>query len=117
MPLNEYLLQMEEANIIIDQCYTDSYGMNAIEALSMGKIVLSGNEPNNVIEFGVDYCPVINIKPSVDCIVNELTKLINEPAKLKDLSYQSMLYASQVHNCEKVATKYLNLFENELKKK
>ena len=46
-PLLEYLKIMQEANIIIDQCYSYGYGMNAIEALAMGKVVLSGNEEEN----------------------------------------------------------------------
>lgn len=116
LPLNEYILLMEDSDIILDQCYVDSYGLNAIEALSMGKIVLSGNEPNNAKEFGIDYCPVINIKPSVEYIVNEITKLVEDPEKIKDLAHKSMLYAYQIHDCEKIAHKYIDLFEEEIHK-
>lgn len=114
IPLNEYLLQLNKADIVIDQCYAYSYGMNAIEALSMGKVVLSGNEPNNVKEFGIDYCPIINIQPSVDNIVEELKKLINEPTRIKEIANQSKHYVSLLHNCDNIAYKYVELFESQL---
>lgn len=113
--LQEYLRLMEDTDIVIDQCFAYSYGLNAIEALSMGKVVLSGNEPNNIKEFGIDYCPVINIRPSVNNIVEELTKLINNPEKISEISCKSKLYATRVHDCEKIAHEYTDLFEAEMK--
>lgn len=112
IPLREYLLQMSQSDIVIDQCYAYSYGMNAIEALAMGKVVLSGNEPNNMKEFGIDYCPVINIRPSVDDIVEKLKQLVNDPTRIKEISNQSKHYVSQIHNCENIANKYIELFES-----
>lgn len=114
VPLNQYLLLMEKSDIIIDQCYGYSYGMNTIEALSMGKVVLSGNEPTNAPEFGVEYCPVINIRPSVENIVEELSILINNPDKIEQLAQQSQYYFSKVHDHIKVAKKYIKLFEEEI---
>lgn len=116
VPLNEYLSLMRESDIVIDQCYAYSYGMNAIEALAGGKIVLSGNETGNPKEFGIKSCPVINIKPDVANIYEALDKLINDPELRRSISKESTIYARKVHNCKIVASKYINLFKEDLNK-
>ncbi|AVM52297.1 glycosyltransferase [Bacteroides zoogleoformans] len=113
LPLNEYLAIMRDADIIIDQCYAHSYGMNTIEALSMGKVVLSGNEPENMQEFTINYCPVVNICPTVDSILTELDILINDPSKIDMISKESIDYALNLHDCKNIALKYINLFSKQ----
>lgn len=110
LPLNEYLKILERADILIDQAYAKSYGMNAIEGLAMGKIVLSGNEPGNAEEFGVTDCPVVNIKPDADDIYNKLEQLVNNIDKVKQLSKESVQYARIIHDQKNVARKYIELF-------
>lgn len=110
--LDEYLKIMEEANIIVDQCYSYGYGMNAIEALSMGKVVLSGNEEENQREFGIIECPVINIKPNADYIYDILSNLISNPDKIKEISHESRIYAESIHDARVVAQRYIEMFNS-----
>lgn len=112
VPLQKYLQIMEDTNIIIDQCYAMGYGMNTIEALAMGKVVLSGNEEENQKEFGVSYNPIISIGPSSENIYERLEELINDPCRIKELSEMSRKYAEEIHNCSLVAQKYIRLFNN-----
>ena len=112
LTLTQYLLFMREANILVDQCYGSGYGMNAIEALSMGKVVLSGNATENQKEMKNDTIPIINITPNVGQIYTALESLILNPDKIKELSERSRQYAEEVHNCSRVAQKYADLFEN-----
>ena len=44
LPLKQYLKEIESSTIIVDQCFSRSYGMNALYAMSLGKVVLSGAE-------------------------------------------------------------------------
>ena len=110
VPLADYLKIMQRSNIIIDQCYADGCGMNAIEAMSMGKVVLGGNEPGNAEEYGELNCPVINIHANVEEIYNILVDLINNPEKVKRISEESRKYAVRVHDCRTVAQKYIYIF-------
>lgn len=111
-PLLEYLKIMQEANIIIDQCYSYGYGMNAIEALAMGKVVLSGNEEENMKEFCVTECPVVNIKPNAGYIYNKLEYFICNPKAIDEYSRKGRMYAEQIHDAPVVAQKYLDVFNS-----
>lgn len=112
VPLVQFLKYLDEADIVIDNCYGDSNSMTAVEALSMGKVVLAGNEPGHTKRFGIAMdSPVIDIWPDVDSIYCELEKLVLNPDIIRSLSKQSREYACQVHDCKKVAAKYINVFK------
>lgn len=108
MPLNDYLALMESTNIVIDQCYAGSSGMNALYAMAMGKVVLGGNEPENMAEFGC-YVPAINIKADANQIYVELEKLVNCPSRILELSQESRKYVEEKHDSVLVAEKYIEL--------
>lgn len=112
LTLTQYLSVMKDANIVIDQCYGCGYGMNAIEALAMGKVVLSGNEPENQKEMGCSDIPVVNIIPNVKQIFLVLEDLILNCDKIELLSVRSRKYAESVHSCQVVAQRYIETFSN-----
>lgn len=108
LPLNEYLSVMERCNILLDQCYAGNVGMNAIEALAMGKVVLGGNKYNLP---GVSLeSPVVDIVADQEQIYNALKKLVLNPKLIIELSHRSREYACEVHDCRKVAQKYVDIF-------
>ena len=111
VPLNDYLRMMSSANIVVDQCYGCSSGMNAVEAMAMGKVVLGGNEPGNAESFGEKESPAINIKPDKKDIYAKLEELVLNPDKIRDLSVKSREYVCRVHDCKKVAAQYVELFK------
>ena len=112
MPLDEYLPLLNRTNILIDQVYADSVGMNGLYALAMGKVVLGGNEPENQKEFGECDCPIINIIPDADQIYAELEKLVKNPNLIKTLSVKSRVYVEKVHDAKTIAKKYIDSFKN-----
>lgn len=111
MPLGKYLKVLEEANIVVDQAYSYGYGMNALYSLAMGKVVLSGNEPECGKEFGRDDIPVINIKPSVEDIYNKLEKLVLNKKSVEEIGYKSRKFVEDFHDYKKVAKQYLETWE------
>lgn len=111
MPLEKYLKVLEEANIVVDQAYSYEYGMNALYSLAMGKVVLSGNEPECGKEFGRDDIPVINIKPSVEDIYNKLEKLVLNKKSVEEIGYKSRKFVEDFHDYKKVAKQYLETWE------
>jgi len=113
LPFTEYQKLLDSCNILIDQACSYSYGMNAIYALSKGKVVLSGNEPESEIFFGTEI-PVINILPSTNDIIEKLIDLINNPNKLMQIGEQSRAYALTVHNHISVAEKFITLYNKVL---
>lgn len=110
MPLNEYLPLLYRTNILIDQVYADSVGMNGLFALAMGKVVLGGNEIENQKEFKEFDCPIINIEPNVDMIFNILEDLIMHPQNIELLATKSRKYVERVHNSKLIAQRYIETF-------
>ncbi len=113
LSLSEYLEIMKKSNIIIDQCYSLGYGMNTIEALAMGKVVLSGNEKDNQLEYGVKTNPIISISPNSDIIFSRLEYLVLHPDMIGKISYESRKYAEEIHDCKIIADRYMKTFLND----
>lgn len=111
LPLNEYLELLKRTNILIDQTYACSTGMNALYALAMGKVVLGGNEPENSIEFNYPNIPVINIGPDSEQIFKELEYLIHNPSVIMKLSREGRKYVESLHDSKIVAQKFIETFK------
>lgn len=107
MPLNEYLDVMKRANVVIDQMYSHSLGVNGVYALAMGKIVMGGAERESLKSLNVENSPVINLKPNAQSIIDEVEKLLEKRNQISDLGYQSRIFAEQVHGHTKVAQQYI----------
>ncbi len=110
MPFKLYLNVISRANIIVDQCYGFSYGMNAIYSMAMGKVVLSCNEPECQDEFKRSDIPILNIEPNVNQIVNTIENLILNPSVIQDLSIKSRRFVEEFHESKIVAQQYIDVF-------
>ena len=114
VPLAIFLEYMNQADIIVDNCYGDSNSMTAVEALSMGKVVLAGNEPGHTALFGETIeCPVIDIWPDTESIYKELERLVLHPDMIKKMAIKSREYACKMHDCSVVAARYIRAFEEQ----
>ena len=76
MPLNDYLEVMEKTNVIIDQMYSYSLGVNGIYAMAMGKVVMGGVEPESLRCLNVNESPAINLEPNARSIIDAVEKLL-----------------------------------------
>jgi len=112
MSLSKYLDLMSRTNIVIDQVWSHSCGVNAIYALAMGKIVLGGAEPESLKSLGLVSSPVINIKPDVNNIVSIIEGLLEQRESFEELGFASRLFAEKVHSHIKIAEKYLSAWGN-----
>lgn len=110
LPLDKYLDMINKANIIIDQCRSYSYGMNALYCMAKGKIVLSGNEPECNEELGFQNSPVINIIPNTEQIVWELENIIRNKHKIEEMGWNSRSFVEANHNHVNIAEKYLRVW-------
>lgn len=112
MPLNDYLQLLQRTNILIDQVYAGSSGMNSLYALAMGKVLLGGNEVENAKEYGVPQIPIINIGPNSEQIFMELEKLITNPQEIVRLSEEGRKYVEKYHDSKIIAQKYIDVFKS-----
>lgn len=109
MSHKEYDLFTDEMDIIVDQCYSYTYGMSAAYGLAKGKVVLSGLE--EIAKKGhYKECPIINIKPDVSDIVEKLSYLIENRKEINVISEASRSFAEKYHDYKKVAEKYIKIY-------
>ena len=112
MSLNDYLNVLERADVVIDQCHTHSYGMSTLYSMAMGKVVLSGWEESCSKEIGMDDCPVINIKPSVEDIENKIISLIEKRSDIQEMGLKSREFVEKHHDYIKVAQRYIDTWKD-----
>ena len=100
--------RLAAADIVIDQCHSRSYGMLALEALALGKVVLSGGETFPEYQ---DQCPVIDIRADVDDICDKLEEAMNV---MRDPEYAQKHcdYVKKVHHSSSIAVKMVQLYGN-----
>lgn len=113
MSLEEYKKVISEVNILIDQCKSFGYGMNALYGMAMGKLVFSGNELENEKEFGEKNIPVVNITPNVEDIEKKLEYYILNPKLIISEGERARKFVERFHDSEVVARQYLKLFREE----
>lgn len=112
LPINEYLKIMEKANVIVDQMYSHSIGLNGVYALAMGKIVIGGAEPESLKSLGVYSSPVINVKPNPHDLIRKIEGLLEIRKEIPRLGYEGRLFAEKTHSHIKVAGQYIETWKN-----
>lgn len=111
MNLSKYLETVERVNIVVDQCFSYSYGLNALYSMALGKVVLSGCEKECLNEFKIRDCPIINIEPSVDDIVNKIEGILNNRKSVSEIGFESRKFVEEFHNHVGIAQKYVDTWE------
>lgn len=110
LPLEKYLEIMQQTNIIIDQCKTYSWGLNALYGLAEGKVVLGGGEPEAKSFFNVPDNPIINILPDENDIFMKLEYLILNQDYISTLGEKGRKYIEKYHNPLLIAAQYLDIW-------
>lgn len=108
LPFNEYKRILSETNIVIDQCKSYGYGINACISMAQGKIVMGGLE-REVEEMGkIKECPIINILPCVDDIVKKIENIMNwDESKFIEVGRKGRSFVSTYHNYLERSKDYL----------
>lgn len=105
---SEYLDVLQRSDIVVDQALSYSYGMNALLSAAMGKVTLSGAEPECLSELGVEQSPIINILPSVEDIFSKLDRLVSDRILISKLSNDSRRYVENLHDSKVVANRFIS---------
>jgi hypothetical protein len=107
LPLNKYLSELRKADIVIDQVRSYSYGMNALFALAMGKVVISGAEPVALEAAGLTGSPVLNVKPNADDLGRCLHGLLGDRAELERRAAAARPWVAARHDARVIAERYV----------
>lgn len=108
MPFTEYLALMRKVNVVVDQTYSYSAGMNALFGMAMGKVVMGGAELESLTALGVETSPLINILPDHKDIEMKIERLLDERSSLTEKGALSRKFVEDHHSHVLVAQKYVN---------
>ena len=111
LPFDEYVRTMLGSDAIMDQLYSYTPSMNPLEAMAHGIICIGGGEPENYAILNETILhPIINVLPTYESCVEELTKLVNNLSLIPSLRRQSYESVRKHHDFIKVAQAYIELY-------
>lgn len=88
-----------------------SFGPLAVECISYGKTVLSGNCPEGEHVWPErNFCPIVHT--TENNFARKLEAIIREPRSLRDLGKRSRQYAEEHHNADKVIERVLETYNS-----
>ena len=107
LPFDEYVRTMLGSDAIMDQLYSYTPSMNPLEAMAHGIICIGGGEPENYeIINETTLRPIINVLPTYESCVTELTRLVTDLSLIPQLRRQSYEYVRKHHDHIKVVRQY-----------
>ena len=108
VPFAEYKEMMCSSDVLLDQIYSYTPAMNALQAMSQGLVVVSGGEEENYGILGeTELRPIINVQPDEEDVYRQLEWLVLHPERIAQLKRDSIEYVRRHHDSLKVAKRYL----------
>lgn len=113
VPFEKYSRMVNDCDILLDQLYGYSPGMNALLAMSKGKIVVGGAEEECYKILNEEKLrPMINVIPDEEDVYDKLKWLITNKDKVARLQKESMEIIKKHHSPSKVAEQYLEFWNS-----
>ena len=114
VPFEQYSRMIEDCDILLDQLYGYSPAMNALLAMSKGKIVIGGAEPEcyDILDEQT-LRPMVNVAPSEQDVYEKLEWLIKNKQQIATMQQQSIEFITKHHSPAKVAQQYIKFWSKE----
>ena len=99
------------ADIVVDQLKAGWHGVFALEAMALGKPVVTHLKPDVVERSAAGYGIRLPIVPATaETLVDALRPLVEQPALRRQIGAQSRAYVEQVHDADRVADRLIDLY-------
>ena len=106
-PYETYISLYNKAHIVLDQIYAMDQGYNALEAMAKGKIVFTGASEAFTNYYGLNENIAIHALPDKNYLVQQLSYLIENPSKIKEIGKRARGFIEKEHHYVKIAKQYL----------
>lgn len=108
VPFRQYIQLLNQSHVQLDQLYSYTPSMNALQAMAQGMVVVSGGEPESYAIIGEEELrPIVNVQPDEDDVHRQLAHLVEHPDLIAQLSRQSIEYVRRHHSHTSVAQRYV----------
>ena len=109
VPFEQYQRLVAEADVVVDQLYSFTPAMGALESMARGKVVISGYEPEyRTFIDGPEESGIINLRPFDDEGNYELLRrTLTDRNKIARLQECSQAFVRRYHDADDVARQYV----------
>lgn len=118
VPFAQYQQLVSEADVVVDQLYSFTPAMAALESMRQGKVVISGFEQEYADFIGYEegtLPPIINLRPfDNEWNYRQLVNWLTDPQKIAQLRVSSQAYVRRYHDADAVASRYIEVWESVL---
>jgi glycosyltransferase involved in cell wall biosynthesis len=99
------------ADIVVDQLNAGWHGVFALEAMALGKPVVSHVRPELVDRAAADFGVRLPIVPATkDTLVEALRPLVADAARRREIGAESRAYVEQVHDIDRIADRLVEIY-------
>jgi glycosyltransferase involved in cell wall biosynthesis len=113
VPHDEARARYARADIVVDQLNAGWHGVFALEAMALGKPVITYLKPDVVERSAEGYGIRLPIVPTTkETLVESLRPLVADPALRREIGAASRAYVEQVHDIDRVADRLLDLYRS-----
>ena len=113
VPFEQYSRMVDECDVLLDQLYGYSPGMNALLAMSKGKIVVGGAEEECYDILGEqELRPMVNVTPDEENVYSQLKWLLDNRQQIAKMQNDSLEFIRKHHTPEKIALEYIEFWNN-----
>lgn len=118
VPLRRYLEVMRDSHIVLDQVYSYSPATNALQAMAMGRVAVSGAEPDYYDFIGEQANrPIVNAVPDAEALTATLEELVRHPRRLADMGRCSREFVERHNDARVVAGRCVDFWNRRLQAK
>src|SRR5262245_44225291 len=111
IPHTEARERYARADIVVDQLNAGWHGVFALEAMALGKPVVSHLKPDVVERSAEDYGVRLPIVPATkETLVDALRPLVEDAALRREVGAASRAYVEQVHDIDRVAARLIAIY-------
>ena len=111
VPHDEARERYARADIVVDQLNAGWHGVFALEAMALGKPVVSHLKPDVVERSAEAFGIRVPIVPATkETLVEALRPLVESPALRREIGAASRAYVEQVHDIDRVADRLLDIY-------
>lgn len=116
VPFAEYIKLLNNSDVLLDQLYSYTPGMNGLQAMSQGLIVVGGGEDEMYRLLNErELQPIINVLPNEDDVYKKLKDILLNMSTIPQRKQDSISFINKHHDYIKVAQLYIDAWEGSKK--
>jgi glycosyltransferase involved in cell wall biosynthesis len=113
VPHEDARARYARADIVVDQLNAGWHGVFALEAMALGKPVVTHLKPDVVERSAAGFGARLPIVPATsETLADALRPLVERPALRRELGAAGRAYVERVHDIEVVAGRMLDLYRS-----